>query len=179
LASSYDGCNTNRIGCVKQVSVKPHSHAHNQAGTYFESAGFGLGAAMDVLEHAFGSVSLLPTQQISRRSSTLAPEQRLCLAVLTDAIISITRKRRRYEDDLLWIMAEVDGAPFSAEACCDALDIDHDALCEALQHAIEATNFKIKRRSPVMRYMGDGAIRPDRERARGRHGVRKHTPVHA
>jgi hypothetical protein len=76
---------------------------------------------------------ILPSQVLDLlRRRTLDGEKRLCLAVLTDALVCFQRylsatdprERRQYQEAEAWIMAQDRRWPFSFENVCDALGLD-------------------------------------------------------
>jgi hypothetical protein len=89
----------------------------------------------DVLEQEFLDVY---------RSRQLTPERRLMLALLTDAIDHL-RKRRLAKDDAqlrnevwTWILDDDVDWVFSFVNCCEALDIEPNRMRSALQNGHKA-----------------------------------------
>lgn len=96
-------------------------------GTTASVAGMPLGMAqLDVL---------LPSQHFGPRRKP-APEQRLMIAVLEDALDCIQTYRdakgepgqRLFREAKQWILAEGSGWPYSFECICETLDLDSNAV---------------------------------------------------
>jgi hypothetical protein len=80
---------------------------------------------------------------LSHRSDRLSPEQRLFLALLTDAINIVlfpnrhgpTYRKSAVTEARSWVFDGDDGGPCSFQFACDALHIDADALRQGVQAA--------------------------------------------
>jgi hypothetical protein len=83
---------------------------------------------------------ILPSQQFGPRRKQ-APEQRLMIAVLHDALDCVekyrcatgTNGRRLFHEATQWFLAEETNWPFSFECICAVLDLDSDAVRERLR----------------------------------------------
>jgi len=87
---------------------------------------------------------ILPSQHFGARKS-LAPEQRLMIAVVQDAINCIEkyrfatdhRGRQLFDEVTQWLGATETGWPYSFEAICGVLDLDANAVRHRLGLAQE------------------------------------------
>jgi hypothetical protein len=78
-----------------------------------------------------------------------APERRLMIAVLEDAIRSIRRSRiltnawwrRVFEEEKRWFLSEDRHSPFSFECICETLELDPNAVRESLGLVPRAPSF--------------------------------------
>jgi hypothetical protein len=97
---------------------------------------------------------ILPSQHFGPRR-TQAPEQRLMIAVLHDALDCLEKYRfatgrhgrRLFHDAKQWFLADEPEWPYSFECICGVLDLDSNAVRQRLRVALE------QRTSP----MGSGA----------------------
>jgi hypothetical protein len=76
---------------------------------------------------------LMPSQVSSRSSlDAFAPEQRLLLAVLAEAVASLRRNagahgpggRRRFAETVAWFASDATDSPFTFASICDALGLE-------------------------------------------------------
>lgn len=87
---------------------------------------------------------VLPSQHFGPRRKQ-APEQRLMIAVLHDALDCLekyrcatdTRGRRLFEDAKQWFLAAETDWPYSFECICGVLDLDANAVRQRLHVAPE------------------------------------------
>jgi hypothetical protein len=106
----------------------------------------GQGRAMDAKPYLAGVPRgllepniILPSQQFAPRSR-LAPERRLMIAVLQDAIDCVAkyryakdyRGRRLFHEAMQWLLAEETDWPYSFECICGILDLDANAVRHAV-----------------------------------------------
>ncbi len=78
---------------------------------------------------------LLPSQHFGA-SKKVAPEYRLMIAVLEDAITCVTkyrsatdtRGRRLFDEEQQWLFSEETHWPYAFACICDVLDLDADAV---------------------------------------------------
>jgi hypothetical protein len=76
-------------------------------------------------------------------SKTVAPERRLMIAVLEDAINCVTkyrfatdgRGRRLLDEEQQWLLSDETHWPYSFECICDVLDLDAHAVRQGLRLA--------------------------------------------
>jgi hypothetical protein len=96
------------------------------------------GVPRDILQENI----ILPAQHFAPRQKQ-APEQRLMIAVLQDAIncvekyrIATDRRGRRLFDEVKqWLLAEETNWPFSFECICEVLGLESSAVRHQLQLA--------------------------------------------
>ena len=81
---------------------------------------------------------VLPSQHFGPRRME-APEQRLMIAVLEDALDCLTGShgRRLSDEAKQWFLADETHWPYSFECICGALDLDADAVRQRLRVAPE------------------------------------------
>ena len=87
---------------------------------------------------------ILPSQQFGPRRKQ-APEQRLMMAVLQDALDCVEkyrfaddpRGRRLFDEAKQWLLAAEPDWPYSFECICAVLDLDVDAVRQRLRVAPE------------------------------------------
>ena len=87
---------------------------------------------------------ILPSQQFGPRRKH-APEQRLMIAVLQDALDCVEkyrfakdpRGRRLFDDAKQWMLAAETDWPYSFECICAVLDLNSDAVRQRLRVALE------------------------------------------
>ncbi|HVO25547.1 MAG TPA: hypothetical protein VMW56_18155 [Candidatus Margulisiibacteriota bacterium] len=83
---------------------------------------------------------VLPLQHFGSRRQQ-APEHRLMIAVLHDALDCIekyrcatdTHGRRLFQEAKQWVLADETGWPYSFECICGALDLDSNAVRQRLR----------------------------------------------
>jgi len=83
---------------------------------------------------------MLPSQYFAPRRKQ-APEQRLMIAVLQDALDCLEkhrfatdcRDRRLFDEAKDWFLAHESGWPYSFESICGVLDLDADAVRRSLR----------------------------------------------
>jgi hypothetical protein len=88
---------------------------------------------------------ILPSQQFGPRSKQ-APEQRLMIAILHDAVACLEKYRdaadnqgrRLFCEAKEWFLADEAEWPYSFECICEALELDPDAVRQRLRVAPEA-----------------------------------------
>jgi len=89
---------------------------------------------------------ILPAQHFGP-SKKAAPERRLMIAVLEDAINCVTRyrlatdgrARRLFNEEQQWLFSEETAWPYSFACICDVLDLDPDAVRQSLYLNLSAT----------------------------------------
>ena len=91
--------------------------------------------------------NLYPMEQVDMiphaPSKKLAPERRLMIAVLEDAINCVTKyrvatdgpSRRLFDEEQQWLFSKETRWPYSFECICDFLDLDADAVRQGLRLA--------------------------------------------
>jgi hypothetical protein len=87
---------------------------------------------------------VLPSQHFGTPRKQ-APEQRLMIAVLHDALDCVkkyrfatnTRSRRLFREAKQWFLADDAEWPYSFEGICEVLDIDSNAVRQRLRMALE------------------------------------------
>jgi hypothetical protein len=87
---------------------------------------------------------ILPSQHFGPRRKQ-APEQRLMIAVLHDALDCVekyrfatsARGRRLFHEAKRWLLADEADWPYSFECICGALDLDSNAVRQRLRGALE------------------------------------------
>lgn len=83
---------------------------------------------------------ILPSQHFGA-GKLLAPEQRLMIAVVQDAINCVekyrfatdSRGRQLFDEVAQWLSAAETGWPYSFESICGALDLDANAVRQSLR----------------------------------------------
>lgn len=131
-----------------------------------------MNAQMQVTEASKGLLELevmLPSQHF-RAPRKQAPEQRLMIAVLHDALECLEKYRfsvrsegrRLFDEARLWFLAHETRWPFSFERICAVLDLDSDAVLQHLRGALEL--------QPVAASAGSPEL-PARGSANRRHGT--------
>ena len=95
---------------------------------------------------------ILPSQYRAPRRMH-APEQRLMIAVLQDAIDCVEkyrftrdhRGRRLFDEAMQWLLAEEADWPYSFECICGVLELDADAVRYSLKLAPERQPVSVPR----------------------------------
>ena len=94
---------------------------------------------------------ILPSQHFARRMQ--APEQRLMIAVLQDAIDCVGKYRftrdpqgrRLFDEAMQWLLAEETDWPYSFECICGVLGLDSNAVRDSLRSAPERQPVSVSR----------------------------------
>jgi hypothetical protein len=95
---------------------------------------------------------VLPLQHFGSRRKQ-APEQRLMIAVLRDAVDCVERHRRasdrqsqrQFREETQWFLSGETDWPFSFECICDALGLDSSAVRHSLRLAPEPQPLPVSR----------------------------------
>jgi hypothetical protein len=95
---------------------------------------------------------VLPSQHFTPQRKQ-APEQRLMIAVLRDAVDCIEKHRRaadrqchrRFREEAKWFLSEDTAWPFSFECICDALGLDPSAVRHSPRLAPERQPLPVSR----------------------------------